>query len=184
MQENANQVEHPFLPYLVPPEEVKLPSGRTVQIPKCYYCFKPWFYAIPFGTYGHKEVLDIGEPVFAELAILRVLQKSGWDGVWVDSSRRRFRTAWPDTEENCCELRDGPAKFFNSIRRADGRRGGCFDVFAWNGGDYLFVEAKRRRKEKIRKGQREWLEAALNTKCKPESFLVFEWDVDDQTNAC
>src|SRR5882724_5806140 len=97
MQENANQVEHPFLPYLVPPEEVKLPSGRTVQIPKCYYCFKPWFYAIPFGAYGHKEVLDIGEPAFAELAILRVLQKSGWDGVWVDSSRRRFRTAWPDT---------------------------------------------------------------------------------------
>jgi hypothetical protein len=69
-------------------------------------------------------------------------------------------------------------------RRADGRRGGCFDVFAWNGGDYLFVEAKRRRKEKIRKSQREWLQAALNTKCKPESFLIFEWDVDDQMNAC
>src|SRR5208283_2995904 len=39
-------------------------------------------------SYGNKVVLDFySKPEFAELGILRLMQKSGWNGVWVDSYR-------------------------------------------------------------------------------------------------
>src|SRR5208337_2559838 len=49
-------------------------------------------------SYGNKVVLDFyGKPEFAELGILRLMQKSGWNGVWVDSYRGgKFKTQfWP-----------------------------------------------------------------------------------------
>ena len=172
------RTEHPFLPYLVwPPEELNLLSGRSVVIAKCRYSFKPWVGPVPFDTYGRKVVLDVGGPVFAELAILRILEKAGWDGVWVDSYRRKFRKCWPDSPRCCCELPDPEQGLFNNIRQLSDWRGGCFDVFAWKRSDHLFVEAKRRGKDRIRNSQRKWLETALTSGVPLESFLIFEWEL-------
>ena len=39
------------------------------------------------GSYTKKPLVNVdGESLFGELAILRVLQKDGWDGVWMAST--------------------------------------------------------------------------------------------------
>ena len=76
---------------LLPPQlqpagktEVHLPSGSTAMLPVCRPAFSWWTGApIPFD-YGKKPVLEHqGEPCFAELMILRLLNESGWEGAWV-----------------------------------------------------------------------------------------------------
>jgi hypothetical protein len=39
------------------------------------------------------------------------------------------------------------------------------------------VEAKRRGKDRIRNSQRKWLETALTSGVPLESFLIFEWEL-------
>ena len=86
----------------VSPVELTLPSGESVAIPRCGYMFSPWRGTPILDTYGGKAVLDWnGNPVFAELAILGVLERAGWDGVWVDTYRRKFRRSMPP---ECCKL--------------------------------------------------------------------------------
>lgn len=77
--------------------EIKLPSGRVVPIPKASPLFAPWTGELVSDTYGNKPILNInGKPAFAELAILRILQADGWDGVWIDTYRNSYRTEfWP-----------------------------------------------------------------------------------------
>jgi hypothetical protein len=73
-------------------ETMTLPSGRVVAFPKATPTLLLWR-GDPVETYGRKTVLDFnGRPAFAELAILWTLQNEGWQGVWVDSFRRTFRT--------------------------------------------------------------------------------------------
>jgi len=99
-----------------------------------------------------------GKRVFAELATLGVLQEEGWDGVWVDTFRRKFRPSMPP---ECCELPLHAQELYDRIRRANGGKpSGCFDVFAWKGGDYLFVESKLKSKDIVQRTQKAWVEAA------------------------
>jgi hypothetical protein len=66
--------------------EVDLPSGQWVSLPKSTPRFEQWTGEEPEDTYGGKEVLDSdGEPAFAEIRTLRLLEKAGWTGVWVDN---------------------------------------------------------------------------------------------------
>ena len=59
---------------------------------KYHETFEAWRGPAIADTYGNKPVLDWhGEPLFAELVVLRQWQARGWDGVWVDSFRRQFR---------------------------------------------------------------------------------------------
>jgi hypothetical protein len=128
-------------------------------------------------TYGGKAVLDSGgKPVFAELAILEVLRKTGWDGVWVDTYRKKFRRSMPPES---CELPSRAEKLYERIRRANGgKTSGCFDVFAWKKGGYLFVESKRKSKDSIQKTQKAWVEAALASGIGIDSLLICEWDLE------
>ncbi len=67
-------------------ENICLPSGETIGIPKSSPCFKKWSDASPADTYGGKTILNFkGEPVFAKFAILRIFRDDGWDGVRVDT---------------------------------------------------------------------------------------------------
>ena len=79
-------------------ETLLLPSGNEVYLPRARPTFKQWTGEFKGDTYGNKPLVDMdGEPMFAELAILRHLQKDGWDGVWVDTFSRRYRIAWEET---------------------------------------------------------------------------------------
>jgi hypothetical protein len=71
-------------------EEIRLLTEQVVSIPKTRPVFEPWRGEPLKDTYGGKQVIDSnGEPVFAELAILRLLQVEGWEGAWIDTFRKK-----------------------------------------------------------------------------------------------
>ena len=77
-------------------EEIWLPSGELVEIEKIEALFAPWC-GDEVDTYGGKQVIDYrGRPAFAELAVLWDMQAGGWQGVWIDSYRRKLRTGFWD----------------------------------------------------------------------------------------
>jgi hypothetical protein len=157
-------------------ETIALPQG-PVELPKACVHFKLWTSAPLADTYGHKAALDwLGEPVFAELAILRAFQADGWEGRWVDSYRRQYRTQLPGKPS--VALPDDREALLSRLRKATGAYGGCFDVFCWKGGDIRFIEAKRSRRDAIRGSQKAWLEAALAIGLTPQMFLIVEWTAD------
>lgn len=68
------------------------------------------------------------------------------------------------------------------LRRIDGRAaiksgGGAWDVFAWKGSDYLFLESKQNRSsDSLRPGQLAWLEAGIDEGFETSNFGVVEYD--------
>jgi VRR-NUC domain-containing protein len=167
---------NPLSVYSTSPFSFLLPSGKMVSIARCFHEFKRWEGPPVLDTYGGKAVLDsTGEPLFAELAILRLIRAQGWEGVWVDTYRKNFRQCWP----NSCQLPPHAASFLERANAGRKWPAGCPDILAWTDGRHLFVEAKRRGKDVIRDTQRAWLESALNSGCPLESFLIFEWSISD-----
>lgn len=149
-------------------------SGRTVSVCKAKPNFRPWNGPPPIDTSGGKPVLEYeGQPLFAELVILRILQMDGWDGAWVDSYSRRFCVGIGQYQS----LPADREMLLSNIYQTAGRRGGCFDVFAWRRDSILFAESKWKGHDRIRKSQVRWLSAALDTGLPLESFLVVEWSV-------
>lgn len=124
-------------------------------------------------------MLDFGgEPVFAELAILRTLQAEGWGGVWVDSYRRKYRVSyWGDSKKVSLPIEQEDLR--RAIHARAGTQGGCWDVFCWKDDMHLFAEAKRSGKDQIRKNQIKWLGAALELGVPLSSFLVVEWSLSE-----
>jgi hypothetical protein len=159
-------------------ENLYLASGALVGMPKARPRFREWQGEFAGDTYGHKPLLDVdGEPMFAELAILRLFQKDGWDGVWVDTFRKKHRTAWG--EKGVVKLSEGRLRLLKAINERAGSSSGCFDVYCWKGERVLFAESKRKSKDKIRETQLRWLEAAIRTGLEPGSFLIVEWSFSD-----
>ena len=159
------------------PEVFALDSGGTISIAKCFIRFKPWTGKPIANTYGGKAVLDSDrEPVFAELAILRLLQKHGFDGVWVDSYRLKFLKSLSVE----CALPDHAQAIYDRIVAANGgRHGGCWDVLAWKQDQFVFIESKQKSKgykDSITDTQKRWLQAALKIGFDSACFLICEWD--------
>jgi hypothetical protein len=157
------------------PLEIRLPSRGSIFMPTCFHSFKAWKGHPISDTYGGKAVIDCdGEPLFAELAILRMIQAKGWKGVWIDTYRRKFRQSLPPQS---CELPEHAQAVLERASAGHKWRPGCFDVFGWKDGQYLFAEAKRKGKDAIRETQFNWLESALDSGLPLESFLIFEWGI-------
>src|SRR5437660_1144180 len=75
-----------------------LPSGK-VAVSKANPIFAAWLGAPLDDTYNGKAILSWhGRPAFAELAILWSMMEGGWDGVWIDTYRRKFRRGYWDSE--------------------------------------------------------------------------------------
>lgn len=160
-------------------ELLTLLSGKVVVAPKAEAMFEPWRGEPITDTYGNKQVLDYeGHPVFAELVVLTLLNEDGWDGVWVDSYRKCFRISMPGSADGERELPEDAAKLFNEITAVTGFKG-CWDVFTWKQGRFLFAECKRKAKDQIRDTQLLWLETCLNHGLSEKDFLLVEWDVKE-----
>lgn len=157
-------------------EIIRLLSGEEIQIPKATPCFEKWFGETFGDTYGNKTILDYnGEPVFAELAILRIFQDDGWSGVWVDTYRKKYRTGYWNNN-HVIELPPDKQMLLDNIYKDAGSIKGCWDVLCWRKKTVVFAESKRLSKDKIRETQVKWLEAALNYGLNKESsFLIVEW---------
>jgi len=57
-----------------------------------------------------------GNPVFAEILILRILQEAGWNGVWVDTFRGKFLNSYyPKREE--VEIPEDRLQLLNKIEK-------------------------------------------------------------------
>lgn len=160
------------------PERMRLSSGATVEIAKYFIVFKPWTGKEIIDTYGGKTIIDFHtEPVFAELAILRYLQRDGWNGVWADNYRRKFRAGLPERTKPV-NLPSEIDVLFEKIISINGSRGGCWDVIAWKGTRVIFVEAKRKGKDAMRLKQFRWLESGLSVGLPVNSFAIVEWELE------
>jgi len=164
-------------------EDLALPSGRRVLVAKATPTFPAWPGPVPADTHGGKVLLDFrGRLAFAELVILWSLIEAGWDGVWVDSYRNVYRRGYWDTPPvdtlpAPCQQRLG------QIVAHAGRRGGPWDVFAWQGSQLLFAESKRHTRDSIRESQLAFLDSALVMGEPPEAFLLVEWRISEPGRA-
>ena len=163
-------------PFKIESELFSLSSGAQIPIQKYFLTFDPWKGTPIPNTYNGKAIIDWnGEPVFAELAVLRLFQSHGWDGVWVDSYRRKFRVGLPDVADPV-ELPEKQRLLIDSLRAKTGRSGGCWDVLVWKGDATFFLELKRRKKDNIQSTQTEWLTEALSSGLAVSDFMLVEWD--------
>jgi hypothetical protein len=115
-------------------------------------------------TYTSKALVSVnGDAMFGELAIMRWLERDGWEGVWVDTSHGgKFWKAMPH-KSSPVRLPPAARATFDAIRRANGGKGsGAFDVMAWRGGDFAFFEYKGE-DEAPNRNEARWIDAALDT---------------------
>jgi hypothetical protein len=161
-------------------ERLMLPSGRIVDVPKATPSFSLWHGEQPADRYGKKPVVDFeGRMAFAELAILWSLQKSGWNGVWVDTYRRAFRADYWNAP--LVELPQEPKSLLDRISAVrGGKQHGTWDIFCWRDHEYLFAESKWRNHDRLKPLQLEWLEAALSVDLPLPCFLIVEWSLHAQ----
>jgi hypothetical protein len=161
-------------------ERLMLPSGRIVDVPKATTSFSLWRGEQPAPRYGKKPVVNFeGRIAFAELAILWTLQKSGWNGVWVEASRPKFLTDYWNAP--AVELPQEPKALLDRISAIrDGKYRGTWDVFCWRENDYLFVESKWKNHDRLKPVQLDWLEAALSVGLPLQCFLIVEWSIHAQ----
>lgn len=165
-------------------ERIVLPrSGRVIEVPKSTPTFASWRGAPLPSAYGRKPVLDVdGEPCFAEIAILRALERDGWAGVWIDSYRQKL---WRDSR--CASpaiLPSAQVELLARIRVAnDGRRGGAWDVFAWQDDQVTVAESKLSGRDRIRATQLAWLEAALACGVRGDAVQIVEWTLSSASGS-
>ena len=166
---------------LIAPERIVLP-GPVVSVAKFAWHFRAWNKEFRGDTYGGKALVEsASEPVFAEIAVSRLLKQNGFEeAVWADTYRHKFRTAMPP---GACNLPTHVQRRYDQIVTTKGSRGGCWDVLAWSGSELLFVECKRKGKDRVQKSQVEWLAAALEIGLALANFAIFEWDLSPQGDA-
>jgi hypothetical protein len=158
-------------------ESIMIAPRHVINVPKATPNFQPWCGKTILDDYNGKQVLNVGgEPAFAEHAILWAMRAVGWEGVWIDTYGRKYRTGY----WGLMPLRELPperAQLLERIYTRAGSRSGAWDVYCWKGLKALFAESKRAGRDKIRDSQLHWFSAAIEEGCPIESFLVVEWSI-------
>lgn len=156
-------------------ESITIAAGRVLDVPKATPTFALWTGTSPGDNFGGKPILDFkGRPAFAELAILWNFLEAGWDGVWVDSYRRRYlRAFWPTPVS--VHLPPDREELLRRVRAGAGEKARPWDVFCWSGENVVFSEAKRLKRDSIRSSQIDFLTAAIDIGLPVSSFLLVEW---------
>jgi hypothetical protein len=172
---------------LLPTDTLPLPlSHGSVHVPLCRARFTAYSGQDNPHTFGGKDLLLVdGKPQFAEVAILRAFQGSGWQGRWLETYGNGMMTpglwnAWhPDGPRAQEQLPITDAWVNERLQAIAAENGnsfsGCWDVVAWKNDRLVFAESKKRKKDAMRGTQLRWLEAALRCGCALEDFLVVEW---------
>ncbi|HYN81833.1 MAG TPA: hypothetical protein VES88_10060 [Gemmatimonadaceae bacterium] len=171
-------------------------SGERISsVPSVFVQFPMWRGEPFVDDFGKKSAAMVelrGEHLFAELAILRLLEERGWEGRWVNTYSGRgevwkYLTEWRDVPRRDQVTRpildQKAAALLERIASTSGSRfAGCWDVFAWRGVECVFLEAKRQSpkyKDRVKDDQEGWLRAALslsNTALSRASFSFVQWD--------
>ncbi len=100
-----------------------------------------------------------GEAELGEIAVLRALEADGWEGVWVNPFQGLsfWKTSFKGQPVRLPEPAD---RLFQAIKKERGSRSGVFDVMAWRGERFLFVEYKGP-KDRVKLSETLWISAAL-----------------------
>ncbi|MFC2015925.1 hypothetical protein ACFLUM_03235 [Chloroflexota bacterium] len=108
-----------------------------------------------------------GEPLFGELAIVRLLQKDGWEGVWVDASHSRGRRTpfWQDMphKAKAYDLSLIPHMWETYSRIVEcngGKASGFFHALAWREDRLLLAEYKGKG-DRPNENEAAWIDAAV-----------------------
>lgn len=146
---------------------LRLEERATQPLPRAPSCWAP----------NKPAVMLDGVATWPEYVLLRLLERAGWEGRWIKN--------WGAGREFCIdlghasELPGSASRMFASIHeRAEALGGaGSWDVFAWNGSRYLFIESKQHRSsDRLSDNQCAWLEAALDQGVASDCFAVVEYD--------
>ncbi len=129
-----------------------------------------------FRSVPNKPPLEFfGEPSWAEITLVKLLERGGWQAVWVKNwGGRAF---WREVGGPATKLPAAPAALFGAIESLVAPSGGCWDVFAWRSREVLFIESKQRGRDRLRPTQLAWLESGLSVGTPLSSFTVVEWFV-------
>jgi hypothetical protein len=177
-------------------EPIRLLDGSLCKIPKWILVGNTWSGSSIAGlpsTYGVKPLIDWnGAPLYAELAVLEIVKSNGWEGVWVDSFHRKFLCCMPgrnlsvELPANVAEEIRGIRSIYRRIsaqyrdaKIPRGEFGRSWDLLCWRGDKLLFIEAKRKFKDRLRQSQAAWLMAALACGKVASSFRVAEWTLTE-----
>jgi hypothetical protein len=171
------------------------PSGeRVAELPSVFVRFPVWRGAAFVDDLGKKTaaMIDLdGEHLFPELAVLRLLERDGWEGRWIHTTSKgeisTYLTDWKDVPRQEQRSRpiqhDGARALLYAIADRSGNRyGGCWSVFAWRENRYAFFDAKRQNakdKETLKPAQAAWVRAALSLRQQlmtARDFAVVQWD--------
>ena len=171
------------------------PTGERVDMLPSVSVRFPMWRGSPFSDDMGKKtaaMVDVdGEHLFAELAILRLLERDGWEGRWIHTSAggeiTKYLTDWRDVSRQEQKSRpiqhDGARALLYAIADRSGNRyGGCWSVFAWRENSYAFFDAKRqtaKESEQLKPAQAAWVRAALSLREQTMSardFALVQWD--------
>lgn len=161
-------------------EIINLKNREQILLDKYIFEFNIFENSSEFDNYGGKVIFDYeGEPAFAELMLLKLLEKHNYKGVWVDTYRNKFRIAL-NREIKKQDIDKRIITIIEKIYKIKGeRKSSCFDVVAVNNtNEFIFCELKRGKKDKIRDSQIEWLEAAKKIN-EPIQFIIAEWGIKE-----
>lgn len=175
---------------------ISMPTGRIINdVPGVFMRFPRWTGAPFVDDFARKAAgmieLD-GEHLLAELAVLRLLEKDGWTGRWVNTYSGKgevwkYLTEWRDVprqEQRNRVLEDPePRQLLARVAQMNrpARYSGCWDTFAWRGSDFAFFACKKAgpKPSTIRADQEDWLRSALyvgDERLTLASFCVVQWD--------
>ena len=153
--------------------EVTLPGGGVAKIRALKLAFsRATPDRLPDGTLAHtytsKPLVSVnGDAMFGELAILRWLEKDGWEGVWVDTFHGgKFWRAMPHKSSPVRLPPDAQALYDRIKQKNDGKASGAFDVMAWRHGHFAFLEYKGEG-DKSNRNEARWIESALAAGVEP-----------------
>lgn len=158
--------------------DCRLPSGQAIAVRRLTVRFgEASPNRLPEGalpaTYTVKPLVTFqGAAMFGELAVLRWLEVDGWEGVWLDTFHAR--KAWREmpTRGDPVELPPAARVRYDAIVAANGgRASGSFDVMAWRGAHFIFVDYEGPGERPSRNRSR-WMDAALRAGVSANDLLI------------
>ena len=176
---------------------ITLPTGKMIlDVPAIFMRFPRWTGAPFVDDFGKKAsgMIELdGEHLFAELAVLRLLEKDGWAGRWVNTYSGKgeiwkYLTEWRDVprdeQRNRVIEEPEPRQLLARVAGLNkpARYSGCWDTFAWRNSEFVFFECKRttpRAKDVVKVEQEDWLRSALylgDPRLSLRSFCFVQWD--------
>ncbi|MEO6150855.1 MAG: hypothetical protein ABIN95_03065, partial [Mucilaginibacter sp.] len=167
--------------------EIFIIDHKTIEVPKTIISLKKWNGFPIANTFGGKGLIDFdGTPMFAELAILKIFNLSGWNARWIETYGAKPTSPYHFSNWLDCKLTEQPVdmitdenvmQVMNSMSNFNNNTfAGCWDIIGWLDNKIVFAELKRSKKDRLRNSQYNWLSAGLNHGLTSSNFLIVEWD--------